>query len=126
MTLPKIPNPPTPPLNSQPIYTLQPLSQYTNSSLIHIHPLPPKPISIFQQPLFHHQLHFKTQLHSSLPFNLTPHLSSNHPPKPQQIIHFILPTPPLHIQLLPSLLTTQFISSLPPHFHIYPPQILIQ
>lgn len=71
MTLPKIGKPATRALNSQGIYTLEAVSQYTKSSLMEMHGVGPKAISILEQALFQHQLHFKTEVQSSLPFKLT-------------------------------------------------------
>lgn len=50
----------------------------------------------------------------------------NHAPKRQQMIDFIVATAALDIELLRSLVTTEFIWSVPGHFDIYGPQILIQ
>ncbi len=47
-------------------------------------------------------------------------------PKRQQMIDFIVATAALDIELLRSLVTTEFIWSVPGHFDIYGPQILIQ
>ncbi|UXV47611.1 DNA-binding protein [Staphylococcus aureus] len=126
MTLPKIGKPATRALNSQGIYTLEDVSQYTKSSLMEMHGVGPKAISILEQALFQHQLHFKTEVHSSLPFLLTGDVSCNHVPKLQQMIDFIVATAVLDIELLRSLVTTSFIWSVPGHFDIYGPQILIQ
>ena len=105
MTLPKIGKPATRALNSQGIYTLEAVSQYTKSSLMEMHGVGPKAISILEQALFQHQLHFKTVVHSSLPFKLTGDVSCNHAPKRQQMIDFIVATA-LDIELLRSLVTT--------------------
>lgn len=126
MTLPKIGKPATRALNSQGIYTLEDVSQYTKSSLMEMHGVGPKAISILKQALFQHQLHFKTEVHSSLPFLLTGDVPCNHAPKRQQMIDFIVATAALDIELLRSLVTTEFIWSVPGHFDIYGPQILIQ
>ncbi|HAR3956756.1 TPA: DNA-binding protein [Staphylococcus aureus] len=126
MTLPKIGKPATRALNSQGIYTLEAVSQYTKSSLMEMHGVGPKAISILEQALFQHQLHFKTEVQSSLPFKLTGDVSCNHAPKRQQMIDFIVATAALDIELLRSLVTTEFIWSVPGHFDIYGPQILIQ
>lgn len=126
MTLPKIGKPATRALNSQGIYTLEDVSQYTKSSLMEMHGVGPKAISILEQALFQHQLHFKTEVHSSLPFLLTGDVPCNHAPKRQQMIDFIVATAALDIELLRSLVTTEFIWSVPGHFDIYGPQILIQ
>ncbi|HBC8652550.1 TPA: DNA-binding protein [Staphylococcus aureus] len=126
MTLPKIGKPATRALNSQGIYTLEDVSQYTKSSLMEMHGVGPKAISILEQALFQHQLHFKTEVHSSLPFLLTGDVPCNHAPKRQQMIGFIVATAALDIELLRSLVTTEFIWSVPGHFDIYGPQILIQ
>ncbi|HHE7712089.1 TPA: DNA-binding protein [Staphylococcus aureus] len=126
MTLPKIGKPATRALNSQGIYTLEAVSQYTKSSLMEMHGVGPKAISILEQALFQHQLHFKTEVHSSLPFLLTGDVSCNHAPKRQQMIDFIVATAALDIELLRSLVTTEFIWSVPGRFDIYGPQILIQ
>ncbi|MEN0455902.1 DNA-binding protein [Staphylococcus aureus] len=126
MTLPKIGKPATRALNSQGIYTLEDVSQYTKSSLMEMHGVGPKAISILEQALFQHQLHFKTEVHSSLPFLLTGDVPCIHAPKRQQMIDFIVATAALDIELLRSLVTTEFIWSVPGHFDIYGPQILIQ
>lgn len=126
MTLPKIGKPATRALNSQGIYTLEAVSQYTKSSLMEMHGVGPKAISILEQALFQHQLHFKTEVQSSLPFKLTGDVSCNHAPKRQQMIDFIVATAALDIELLRSLVTTEFIWSVPGRFDIYGPQILIQ
>ncbi|EOD3941327.1 DNA-binding protein [Staphylococcus aureus] len=126
MTLPKIGKPATRALNSQGIYTLEDVSQYTKSSLMEMHGVGPKAISILEQALFQHQLHFKTEVHSSLPFLLTGDVPCNNAPKRQQMIDFIVATAALDIELLRSLVTTEFIWSVPGHFDIYGPQILIQ
>ena len=53
-------------------------------------------------------------------------MSCNHAPKRQQMIDFIVATAALDIELLRSLVTTEFIWSVPGRFDIYGPQILIQ
>ncbi len=55
-----------------------------------MHGVGPKAISILEQALFQHQLHFKTEVQSSLPFKLTGDVSCNHAPEKnvQQMIHF--------------------------------------
>lgn len=126
MDLPKIGQPATRSLNDQGIYTLEDVSQYKKTFLMTLHGIGPKTISILEQALFQHQLHFKTEIHSSLPFLLTGDVSCNHAPKHQKMIDFIIGTAALDIELLRSLVTTEFIWSVPGHFDIYGPQILIQ
>ena len=53
-------------------------------------------------------------------------MSCNHAPKRQQMIDFIVAIAALDIELLRSLVTTEFIWSVPGRFDIYGPQILIQ
>ena len=67
MTLPKIGKPATRAKFTRYIH-IRTVSQYTKSSLMEMHGVGPKAISILEQALFQHQLHFKTVVHSSLPF----------------------------------------------------------
>lgn len=126
MTLPKIGKPATRALNSQSIYTLEDVSQYTKSFLMTLHGVGPKAITILENALNQQHLHFKTEVHSSLPFLLTGDVLCHHAPKRQQMIDFIVATAALDIELLRSLVTTEFIWSVPGRFDIYGPQILIQ
>ncbi len=50
-------------------------------------------------------------------------MSCNHAPKRQQMIDFIVVTAALDIELLRSLVTTEFIWSVPGRFDIYGPNI---
>ncbi len=68
MTLPKIGKPATRALNSQGIYTLEAVSQYTKSSLMEMHGVGPKAIKYMEQALFN-TAHFKTEVRSSLPLS---------------------------------------------------------
>ncbi|HAR7073800.1 TPA: DNA-binding protein [Staphylococcus aureus] len=126
MTLPKIGKPATRALNSQGIYTLEDVSQYTKPFLMTLHGVGPKAITILENALNQQHLHFKTEVHSSLPFLLTGDVLCHHAPKRQQMIDFIVATAALDIELLRSLVTTEFIWSVPGRFDIYGPQILIQ
>ncbi len=54
-----------------------------------------------------------------LPFKSTGDVSCNHAPKRQQMIDFIVATAALDIELLRSLVTTEFIRSVPGRFDIH-------
>ncbi|UMT80688.1 DNA-binding protein [Staphylococcus roterodami] len=126
MNLPKIGNPATRALYEQGIHTLETASQHTKSFLSSLHGVGPKAISILERALSEHNLHFKQEGNHVLPFSLTGDVSCDHAPKRQQMIDFIIATATLDIKLLRSLVTTQFIWSVPDHFDIHGPQILIQ
>ncbi|HCZ2722657.1 TPA: DNA-binding protein [Staphylococcus aureus] len=126
MNLPKIGKPATRALNAQGIHTLETASQHTKSFLSGLHGVGPKAISILEQALSEHNLHFKQESNHVLPFSLTGNVSCSHAPKCQQMINFIVATATLDIELLRSLVTPQFIWSVPGHFDIHGPQILIQ